>query len=180
MGLDIRKATVDDLNRLVELSLDLQLCMEKSNPRVWMITDEGKRTGLRKETEEMLLDAEGRLMVAVREGSIVGFAFGKVSRRTTHSPSVVGHISRVYIIEQLRRRGIGMRLVEALYGFFHSEGVQEVTLRYVVGNTSAEHFWTKLGFRPVLTTALTSIGELRETLANEQNTIPVEGRGRLG
>ena len=103
MGLDIRRATVDDLDRLVELSLGLQLCMEESNPRVWKITDEGRGTGLRKEVEEMLADADGHLVVAVRDGSIVGFAFGKVSRKTTYSPGVVGHISRVYIVEQSRR-----------------------------------------------------------------------------
>ena len=52
-------------------------------------------------------------------------------------------------------------MVEALCRFFDSEGVEEVTLRYVVGNTVAEQFWTKLSFKPVLMTALTSIGELK-------------------
>ena len=158
--------------------MGLQLCMEESNPRVWKITDEGRRTGLRKEAEEMLADADGRLIVAVRDGSIVGFAFGKVSCRTTYSPSVVGHISRVYIIEQSRRQGIGTQLVQVLCRFFDSEGVQEVTLRYVAGNTSAERFWTKLSLKPVLTTALASVGELKEALTNEQSTVPRDRRAR--
>ena len=107
MALVIRRATVGDLDRLIELSLNLQLCAERSNIRVWRITDEGRSTGLRKEVEEILTDADGLLVVAAKDGNIVGFAFGKVSRRATHSPMIVGHISRIYVAEQLRRQGIG-------------------------------------------------------------------------
>jgi len=161
LALVIRRATVADLDRLVELSLNLQLYSERTNPLVWKITNEGKSRGLKKEVEDMLADADGRLIVAAKDGAILGFAFGTVTCRTTHSPSIVAHISRVYVIEQSRRQGVGTRLVEALCRFFDSEGAKEVTLRYVVGNKVAEQFWTGLSFKPVLMTALTSISELK-------------------
>jgi hypothetical protein len=43
--------------------------------------------------------------------------------------------------------------VALLCRFFASEDVEDITLRYVVGNEEADAFWSALGFSPRIITA---------------------------
>ena len=79
--LTIRRATAPDLDGLLELRLSLQRHVEASNPWIWRITEEG-RSRLKQELEQMLEDGESRMVVAVKEGDLVGFAYGRVAHRT--------------------------------------------------------------------------------------------------
>lgn len=49
--------------------------------------------------------------------------------------------------------------------FFDSEGVEDVTLRYIIGNKEAERFWEKLGFKPVITTAKIDLKDLEREMS---------------
>jgi len=42
--------------------------------------------------------------------------------------------------------------------------VEDVTLRYVIGNREAEEFWNGLGFQPIINTANARLMELEERL----------------
>jgi len=137
----IRSATSSDLKKLVELRLCLQLHAEKSNPWVWRVTEEGKRV-IEQEFEKTLSDSNSRTVVAEMNGEVVGFALGEVEHR-----------------------GIGSRLVEKLCQFFIKEKVEQVTLRYIIGNIEAERFWSKLNFEPIITTISIRPEELKERLA---------------
>ena len=110
----------------------------------------------------MLADVDGRVVVAVKNGDLVGFTYGRVLRRTTEIPNIVGSLLGIYVREQCRRRGVGSRLVEELCAFFTAQSVEEVTLRYVVGNKGAERFWGSLGFKPTIMTANTTLREMKE------------------
>ena len=111
------------------------------------------------------------MVVAAAGGELVGFAYGKVFRRSTYSPNNVGQISMVFVQETFRRRGIGRLLVEELCQFFRAEKVEEVTLRYVLENREAEKFWNDLGFEPRLVTANIRFTVLKKHLcAREQIT----------
>ena len=159
----VRSAEETDLGNLVELSLSLQQHLEASNPRIWRLTEEGRKSW-KQEVEEMLSDQDGRLVIAEKDDHIVGFAYGRILRRTDYRPLVVGDISRIYVLQQYRRRGVGTRLIEELCQFFSSANAQEVTLRYVLGNEEAERFWHNLWIRPVLVTASTDLKELKENI----------------
>ena len=160
----IRSATSSDLKKLVELRLCLQLHAEKSNPWVWRVTEEGKRV-IEQEFEKTLSDSNSRTVVAEMNGEVVGFALGEVEHRTDYLPEIVGAISLIYVAEGFRRRGIGSRLVEKLCQFFIKEKVEQVTLRYIIGNIEAERFWSKLNFEPIITTISIRPEELKERLA---------------
>ena len=147
-GLLIRSAERSDVEELVRLRLLFQRHMERSNPRVWQITKEGE-AHLREEIEEMLAKEDGRMLVAVKDGAIVGFIYGEFSHRTTYTPNNIGRISVLYVKEGFRRRGIGRRLVGELCRFFASKNVEEVTLNYIIGNKEGEGFWKTLGFKPI-------------------------------
>jgi len=159
----IRNVETSDLEELVKLRLSFQHHMEASNPRVWRITEEG-RSHLREDTEQKLINEEGRMLVAVTEKELVGFAYGEVSHRTTYTPNVIGQISIVYVREEFRRQGVGKQLVEELCQFFRSKNVEEVTLNYISGNKEAEGFWGVLGFEPVRISANLGFEQLMKQL----------------
>lgn len=159
----IRPAETRDREELVKMRLQMQRHMEASNPGIWRITEEGMlQTG--PDVDGTLSDEDGRVLVAEEDGMVIGFAHGHVARRNAYTPRVVGHINTIYIKEPQRRRGIGSRLVRELCLFFRAEGVEEVNLRYVLGNKEAEGFWRSLGFNPVIQTANTPLDALERRL----------------
>jgi GNAT superfamily N-acetyltransferase len=99
-------------------------------------------------------------LVAELNGEIVGSAHGEVIHRTDYWPKTVGSISTVYVVGKFKRKGVGALLVKKVCEFFDAEGVEDVTLRYIVGNKEAEGFGKKLGFRQVIATAALGLEEL--------------------
>lgn len=162
-GLLIRGATRSDVEKLVELRLLLQRHCEDSNRSIWHVTEEGK-TSLKQKVESDLLDSKSHILVAKMNEELIGFVHGQVTHRADYLPRTVGSISTAYVVEKFRRRGVGLRLVKQLCKLFDLEGVEDVTLRYVIGNREAEGFWKNLGFKPVITTAKTRLEELESKL----------------
>jgi len=160
----IRDATFSDIEKLVELRLLLQQHAERSNPWVWKITEEGK-TLLRQEFEEALGDSNTCIPVAEMRGKIIGFSQGEVEHRTDYLPESVGTIALIFVAESFRRQGIGSRLIEKLCQFFIKEKVEQVTLRFIIGNIEAQRFWIKLNFEPIITTVSIRPEELKKQLA---------------
>ena len=156
----VRRASGSDIEKLVELRILLQRHCEESNRLIWCMTAEGKAL-LRGKVENELVDNKRRTLVAEMNGEIIGFIQGEVERRADYLPRIVGSISTVYVFAKFRRKGIGGMLVKSLVEFFNSEGVEDVTLRYIIGNKEAEGFWKKLGFEPVITSAKTVLDKLR-------------------
>jgi hypothetical protein len=54
--------------------------------------------------------------------------------------------------------------MKELCKFFNSNKAENLTVRYIVGNKEAEHFWGKLGFEAIITTGSTYLGELDSKL----------------
>jgi GNAT superfamily N-acetyltransferase len=157
----IRRATLSDIDGLVDLWISMQCHMEESNCWIWRITEEGKRL-IRERAGQALMGKDSCVVVAERKAKLIGLIYGQVLRRSDYLPEKVGMISSIYVAEGFRKRGVGRRLVEELCQFFSGEGVEQVTLRYVVGNVEGERFWTRLGFEAVIITASTYLGQLKK------------------
>ena len=164
----IRKATPSDIDKLVQLRLLLQQHCEESNPMIWHMTEEGK-TILKQRVQNELSTNNSHVLIAEMNGEIIGSAHGEITRRTDYTPKTVGSMSTVYVVREFRKRGVGALLVKQLCELFDVEGVEDVTLRYIIGNKEAEAFWRKLGFKPIITTAKTSLKEL-ENKTSSMNT----------
>jgi GNAT superfamily N-acetyltransferase len=162
----VREAMLHDLDALVELQLLLQAHCERSNGSVWRITEEGKRL-LRQKLKDLLEDEKSRVFVAEADEEIVGYASGQTLSREDYLPSRVASISIVFVREEYRKRGVGRRLVMELYRFFDSTGAEQVTLRYIVGNSEAESFWTQLGFKPLIITASITPAQLKNKISKQ-------------
>jgi GNAT superfamily N-acetyltransferase len=163
----IRRAKPSDREPLVEMRLLLQNHMEARSPIIWRYTDEGRReTGA--QLDEFTENPNSITLVAEEDEHPIGYVDGLISRRTNLLPPTVGYIGTIYVREPHRKQGVGTRLVKELSNHFRREGVDQVNLRYVKGNTEAEEFWKSLGFKPVITTALTSLEELENRLRQRQ------------
>jgi GNAT superfamily N-acetyltransferase len=158
-NLTIRRAVSSDAERIVELRLLLQKHFEKSNPLIWRITEEGKKL-LEQKVENDLGNSNVQILLAEADGEIIGSVQGEVTSRSDHMPRTVGQVSLTYVVKQFRRKGVGIRLVKELCKFFNSNKVENLTVRYIIGNKEAEGFWRKLGFEPIITTSITYPREL--------------------
>lgn len=163
-NISVRKATLSDVEKLTKLRLLLQQHCEESNSQIWQMTDEGKAL-LKRKFQNDFVNESSRIFIAEINGNIVGFAHGDVSHRTDYLPKNVGSISTVYVKSNFRRKGVGALLIRHVCEFFDSEGVEDVTLRYIIGNEEAERFWGKLGFKPVITTAKIDLKDLEREMS---------------
>ena len=149
----IRRARESDLDRLLELLAALQKHLEERNPRVWR-ESAGDRERARDRLAKRLSSPKACVIVAVNdEGTVVGLAVGNILSQERYLPNAAAYIETAFVEQPYRRCGLGSRLVAELCRFFASHDVEEMSLRYIVGNYEAEQFWSKLGFEPIIVTA---------------------------
>ena len=163
MSLKIRKSKPSDIDVLVELSASLQSYLEHSNPRIWRKTEQWWRQWIEK-LLELMVDENTLFLVAEINEEVIGYVYGTVDYRTEYIPKTIGTIASIHIHEDFRRQSVGCKLVKRLCEFFKTKNVENVYLRYVIGNREAENFWNKLGFQPIMIIADSTIGDLMKRL----------------
>ncbi len=163
-GYTIRLARREDLDRLEPLLLALQDHLEAANPDLWQMKEE-TRQGIRTQIANRL-QANGSLtLVADHEADgVVGVINGRVVSNTRYVPRRAGTIDQAFVRPDHRRRGVGTALVTAICRFFAAEKVDDLSLRYVVGNEEASAFWQALGFEPRIITAGAPRGRVEQRL----------------
>ena len=160
----IRTALPSDLPAVTDLVHALQDHLEASNPDLWRITEEA-RANLKGQLASRLRDPRICILVAEHEQEgIVGVIFGRVVTNRRYTPAQAGQIDQAFVYESHRRQGIGTQLVAHLNEFFAQQNVEDISLRYVVGNEQAARFWASLGFSPRIITA----GATRKDLAQNR------------
>ncbi len=162
----IRKATATDQKDIVKLRLALQHHLEQSNPIIWRVTKTGQQE-LVQQVYRMLTDDTSLVIVAEHNTNIIGFTNGRILQRTEYEPTKVGFITMIFIEKHHRRRGIGTQLISELCKYFEAENIQNITLRYVLGNQEAEAFWQHLSFTPIIHTVYINLETLKTRLQNQ-------------
>lgn len=148
----IRPAREADLDRVTELALALQDHLEACNPGLWQMT-ELTRANLKGQLAGRLQAPNARALVAEHEqDGVVGVIFGRVAANKSYVPGRAGLVDQAFVRADHRRSGVGTALVAELCQFFAQEGVEALSLRYVIGNDEAAGFWTTLGFAPLIVT----------------------------
>jgi GNAT superfamily N-acetyltransferase len=152
-GYKIRPADRADLDRLVELLLALQDHLEAANPDLWRMKEES-RVNLKARIASRLDAANSLTLVAEHEqDSIVGLISGRIAANNRYDPPLAGLVDQAFVRPDHRRQAVASRLVAELCRFFADNGVEDLSLRYVVGNKEAAAFWSALGFAPRILTA---------------------------
>jgi ribosomal protein S18 acetylase RimI-like enzyme len=100
----------------------------------------------RAQWEAMLVKAERSILVAERDGRIVGI--GTAGPATVPELGERGEILYLYVDPAHARAGIGRALVRHLARALKAQGYSAVALGVVEGNRPAIDFYKKLGGRP--------------------------------
>jgi GNAT superfamily N-acetyltransferase len=164
----IRLADASDLDRLAGLLQALQDHLEASNPHLWRLKPEARRN-LKGQIAGRLAGKDCCALVAEHlEEGVVGVIFGRIIVNNRYTPSRAGQVDQAFVRADHRRAGVGRQLVARLCHFFAAEGVEDISLRYVAGNTEADAFWSALGFSPRIITS----GATREAIEARLAQIP--------
>jgi GNAT superfamily N-acetyltransferase len=142
----------------------LQDHIEAANRDLWRMTDRA-RTQLRGQLHSRLTASNACALVAVHdEAGVVGAIFGRVVTNNRYTPPRAGVVDQIVVEEGHRRAGVGARLMAGLCSFFAQQGVEDLSLRYVVGNEEAAHFWEALGFAARIVTVGARRQDVEESL----------------
>ena len=156
--ISIRKATSEDTPEIVDMHIALKRHLEASNPHIW------KTTTNREKLTETYQNPDLLLYITTTNNTTNGYICGQIQTRTNMTPHKIGFIRNIYVKPEHRHKGTATKLVKTLCNHYTQQNVDEVNLRYVIGNKEAENFWNKLGFRPNIVTANKSLKELNVTL----------------
>ncbi|MBL0406411.1 GNAT family N-acetyltransferase [Microvirga aerilata] len=95
-------------------------------------------------------DPQSKLLVAeTRDGEIVGFARGGPIR--SKEPVLLGteaEIFAIYLLDRVKRQGIGRRLMNGVFDHLRSQGFRSVGLWVLKENLPARRFYEALGGTP--------------------------------
>ena len=142
--MNIRKACVKDVPKLVELAMQLQKIENSFSSRVVC----GQKT---KEFFEMVfskyLNDKDHIYLIAEEKGIMGLAFGwKENIHPIYKNEFVGYIADVIVDEKERGKGIGKELTKQLEVEFKKMGLKETKLIVQKDNKKAHKLWKKLGY----------------------------------
>jgi len=120
----IRKALPSDFNKIVEVEAS---SFKRPYPPALLLS---------------LLYSHGDMFyVALVNGEVVGYAVGAKRRDGS------GHVISIAVKPEWRRRGIGFKLMEALFNAFKERGLKRALLEVAVSNEEAVVFYKHLGFK---------------------------------
>jgi len=90
---------------------------------------------------------EARVFIAIKEGQVIGYSPCRVA---SHPPVVkqghYGLIMDMAVKQGQQRRGVGTMMLEAIYDWVQSMGLDRIELQVVPDNNLGYSFWKKHGF----------------------------------
>lgn len=146
--MNIRRAGEKDIPRLIELLQQVLDIHAKIRPDIFI-------SGTTKYTDDellqMILDDTNPIYVAVDEKDLcMGYAFCQLREQPFSNnmvPFTSLFIDDLCVDQNLRGQHIGESLFEFVKAEAKRLGCYEVTLNVWAGNTSAEHFYEKMGMK---------------------------------
>jgi ribosomal protein S18 acetylase RimI-like enzyme len=153
----IRTATQADLDAILVLWEEMVQYHCDVEPDIWAMNDEA-RGYARQYLQQMLVDENSRIFIAVDAGKVVGFMIvAKIWRSSLLNAMNHGTIHDAGVAQAARRNGVGARLLEAVETWFRAEGMQAITVGYAVNNPMSSAFWSKNGYRTYRVNAVKQI-----------------------
>ena len=89
-------------------------------------------------------DYHARVLTA--NGNLIGFILCGMSEEPTYEKGRIGYIADCYIIPELRRHGLGRKLVEDARSILKTAGADTIQLNVLAKNDAAVAFWKQMGF----------------------------------
>ena len=147
---EIRSARLIDLDPIVNLWSGLISHHRSLEPRLYQ-TEIHAPASYRAFVRRKLDDRDGMVLVADRDGEILGYLLGGVGQRApVYVVRSVGMIFDLMVMPDLRRQGVGRRLVETARTEFGRLGIHDIQVNFAPMNGEATAFWAALGFETLL------------------------------
>jgi ribosomal protein S18 acetylase RimI-like enzyme len=142
----LRPAEPSDLERLVELSVDLAnygIAHGERRPLRWDVDPTGSA---RARFAEALANPTGHhVTVAVDDhGDVIGTCHTELKTGDEHP--CPAHVTTLILDEPFRGRGLGRALMDDAFEWCAEQGVDEVSLDTGVRNTGGRRFYARYGF----------------------------------
>jgi ribosomal protein S18 acetylase RimI-like enzyme len=146
----IRSAQLGELPRIAELAGQLVRLHHAADPERFFITDRVEE-GYAWWFERELARKEAALIVAAGSGGIAGYAYGTLEERDWNRLlDAHGAIHDVFVAADVRRAGIGKKLLEAMVQELTHRGARRIVLSTMVTNLAAQRLFEMCGFRPTM------------------------------
>ena len=146
----VRRAEVADLPRLGELAGELVRMHHRTDPRRFFLVD-GVEQGYARWFASELERKEAVIVVAERDGVVVGYGYGSLEGRDWNALlDEHGAIHDIMVDESARRSGAGRELVVALSEALEAMGAPRIVLSTMVQNTAAQALFAACGFRATM------------------------------
>ncbi|GAA3992982.1 GNAT family N-acetyltransferase [Allokutzneria multivorans] len=148
---EIRPATEADLPVLIELSV----LLHSHDARYGLVTERpNAREVLAGETREAV--AEGLVLVAERDGSVVGFVEADTGERADWAQGMVtatptAYLNKLFVLPEARSGGIASALVAEVHTRIDAAGAPVTLMEHILANEFSTPFWYRQGYRPLWT-----------------------------
>ena len=144
--MEIRKATMDNFEELLQLKLE-----SKEDERAYnkLLEPVDKVKANYKEYLEKDIKGEWRAaIIAIENKKIIGMVIGRIYR----SLRVAGYERRasmgnLYVKPEYRKKGMAKKLIEAFTDWAKSKEVKRITLSVYIDNKQVQDMYKKLGFK---------------------------------
>jgi len=155
-ALEIVRGSAADIPRLEPLWVAVHHVHAASMPELApYVSDEETWRERRALYEELYRRPETFLLLARLDGDLVGYALGHVmdtreswASDTWRTGDRLGELESISVLPELRGRGIGSALLDAVGHEFARLGVDDLILGALPGNVDAIRLYERHGFRP--------------------------------
>ncbi|MEI8061303.1 MAG: GNAT family N-acetyltransferase [Candidatus Berkelbacteria bacterium] len=142
----IRKATIDDLDRVIELDgflYDKELEeFDKTLNKDWIITGGG-----RNHFRDRVLEKDGVVFVAEEADQVIGYVACSISDSAPYRKKFkLAELGSMFILENFRSQGVGGKLIAEFFRWAKDQKADRATVTASAGNESAIRFYRRNGF----------------------------------
>jgi len=147
--IDVRLARAADAEAIVSLSAEVQALHAHALPELFKPVE--SLSFVASEVRDLLKVPDQIIFVATQNGNVVGYVSAQVQRRAEtpfRRPNVALYVQFMGVRSEMRRRGIGRALVNAIREAASSREIESVLLDVWAFNSEARAFYEAVGFCP--------------------------------
>ncbi|MBZ0319747.1 MAG: GNAT family N-acetyltransferase [Anaerolineae bacterium] len=143
-SLEVRPAVVADVEKLTVIWHEHMHDLAKLDRR-FRITEDAP-AHYRDDLQAWLGREDARILVAERDGRLIGFVVGwRIKRPPVQTPETIGLISDLCVDGHARQGGVGSALLDGLRGWFKEYQIEVVEAHVPQSHPIAQAFWRALG-----------------------------------
>jgi ribosomal protein S18 acetylase RimI-like enzyme len=142
----VRRAKPEELEAVLNLWVEMMRVHADLDPR--FSTAPGASDAFRPTLQAWIADDGRRVLVAVADGQVVGYAIGSIAENPPNfATRRYGHVSDICVDPEWRRQGLAHRLWAGLRTWFRQQGMNVVQLHSAALNPASQAFWRHAGFQ---------------------------------